>query len=93
MRNKESGVTLGGEQMNLFLFVIVILLIVFIYMRESQMQEERKDFQEERKDLMDRIMSKDYVEYKEQTTEPISYTPVTMTEEAEYWREIEENKV
>jgi hypothetical protein len=55
-------------------------------MRESQVAEERKD-------LMDRIMSKDYVEYKEQTTEPISYTPVTMTEEAEYWREIEENKV
>lgn len=72
--------------MNLFLFIIVMMLIVFIYYRESQMQEERKD-------LMDRIMSKDYVEYKEQTTEPISYTPVTMTEEAEYWREIEENKV
>ncbi len=48
---------------------------------------------EERKDLMDRIMSKDFVEYKETTSDPVKYSPVTVTEEDEYWREVEDNKV
>ncbi|WP_057766706.1 hypothetical protein [Cytobacillus praedii] len=72
--------------MEYLLFAIILLLIVFIYKREEQMKEERKD-------LMDRIMSKDFVEYKETTSDPVKYSPVTVTEEDEYWREVEDNKV
>lgn len=37
-------------------------------------------------------MAKDFVEYKEQTTEPKTYDPVIVTDEDEYYREIEEMK-
>jgi membrane protein implicated in regulation of membrane protease activity len=78
---------MGGETMELYLmFATVCALLVFLHQKEQQHKEERKD-------LLDRIMARDYVEYKEQTTEPVKYEPVTVTEEDEYWREIEERKL
>lgn len=65
--------------------IIIIGLLIFIYLREEQHKKVVND-------LMDRAMSKDFVEYKEQTQEPVIYEPVTLTDEQEYWNEIEENK-
>ncbi|TCJ93413.1 UNVERIFIED_ORG: hypothetical protein BDK47_13333 [Anoxybacillus amylolyticus] len=71
--------------MELYLmFATICALLVFLYQKEQQHKEERKD-------LLDRIMS--YTEYKEQTAEPVKFEPVTVTEEDEYWREIEERKL
>lgn len=70
--------------MSYMLFGIIVLLLYFAYKREEQFKEERKDY-------LDRIMSKDFVEYKQ--TESVQYEPVVLTEEEEYYREIEEQKV
>lgn len=67
------------------LLMTIAVLLVFLYKREEQQQQERKD-------LLDRIMSRSFVEYKEQTTAPIKYEPVSVSEQAEYWREIEEQR-
>jgi hypothetical protein len=76
-----------GETMELYLmFAIVCVLLVYIHQMERLNKEERKD-------LLDRIMAKNYVEYKEQTSEPVKYEPVVVTEEDEYWRELEERKI
>lgn len=56
-----------------------------MYKRDEQYKEERKDY-------LNRLMAKDFVEYKEQT-ENVQYEPVVLTEEEEYYREIEEQKV
>jgi hypothetical protein len=72
--------------MEFMLFATVVTLLYFFYKREEQ-------FAKERNDLLDRIMARTYVEYKEQTAEPVKYEPVTVTEEDEYWRELEEKKV
>lgn len=67
------------------LFGTIILFLVYIHNREQQ-------FTEERQDLLDRLMAKDITEYKELTSEPVNYEPVAVTEEKEYWMEIEEQK-
>lgn len=67
------------------LFAIIILLLILMYKREEQYKEERKDY-------LDRLMAKDFVEYKAET-ESVKYDPVVLTEEEEYYREIEEQKV
>lgn len=72
--------------MEYLLFAIIIGLLLFIYKREEQTKKERAD-------LLDRIMSKDFVEYKEQTEEPVQYEPVVLSEQDEYYREIEDRKV
>jgi hypothetical protein len=72
--------------MEFMLFATVVTLLYFFYKREEQ-------FAKERNDLLDRIMSRNFTEYKEHTAEPIKYEPVTVTEEDEYWRELEEKKV
>jgi hypothetical protein len=73
--------------MELYLmFAIVCVLLVYIHQMEKQNKEERKD-------LLDRIMARNYVEYKEQTAEPVKYEPVTVTEQDEYWMELQEKKL
>jgi hypothetical protein len=67
------------------LFCTIILLLHHISKHEEQNRLERKD-------LLDRIMARNYTEYKEQITEPIKYEPVTITEEDEYLREVEEQQ-
>lgn len=67
------------------LFCTIALLLHHISKREEQNRLERKD-------LLDRIMSRNFMEYKEHTSEPIKYEPVTVTEEDEYLREVEEQK-
>jgi hypothetical protein len=67
------------------LFFTVLAFLVFTFKREQ-------DWKEERQDLFNRIMSKDVAEYKEITSEPVSFEPVTVSEEKEYWMEIEEQK-
>jgi hypothetical protein len=67
------------------LFSTIVSLLYYLYKREEQNRFERKD-------LLDRIMSRDFTEYKEHTSEPIKYEPVTLTEEDEYLREVEEQK-
>lgn len=71
--------------MSYMLFAIIVLLLYLMYKREEQYKEERKDY-------LDRLMAKDFVEYKEQA-EHVQYEPVVLTEEEEYYREIEEQKV
>jgi hypothetical protein len=72
--------------MEFMLFATIVALLFFTYKREEQMKKERAD-------LLDRIMARTYVEYKEQTSEPVKYEPVVVTEEEEYWRELEEKKL
>jgi hypothetical protein len=72
--------------MEFMLFATIVSLLYFTYKREEQMKKERAD-------LLDRIMARNYVEYKEQTAEPVKYEPVVVTEEEEYWRELEEKKL
>lgn len=67
------------------LTIIIISLLYYLHVKERQHNEVVKE-------LMDRIMAKDFVEYKEQTTETKTYDPVVVTEEDEYYREIEEMK-
>jgi hypothetical protein len=87
MDTRVSNVLKEGETMELYLmFAIVCVLLVYIHQMERLNKEERKD-------LLDRIMAKNYVEYKEQTSEPVKYEPVVVTEEDEYWRELEEKKL
>ncbi|MFC0274099.1 hypothetical protein ACFFIX_22380 [Metabacillus herbersteinensis] len=68
------------------LFATIVVLLIHLHRREESNKQERQD-------LIDRLMSKDFVEYKEQTSEPVMYDPVEVSEAAEYWREIEESKV
>lgn len=68
------------------LCTIVAFLLVYLHTREERNRIERKD-------LLDRLMSRDFVEYKEMVQEPEKYEPVSLNEEQEYWREIEESKV
>jgi hypothetical protein len=75
-----------GETMEFMLFATIVALLYFTYKREEQMKKERAD-------LLDRIMARTYVEYKEQTAEPVKYEPVTVTEQDEYWMELQEKKV
>lgn len=70
----------------LTLLLTIGVLLVFLYVREQQNRDERKD-------LLDRIMSRTFVEYKEQTAAPVKYEPVSVSEQAEYWREIEEHRM
>jgi hypothetical protein len=87
MDTRVSNVLKEGETMELYLmFAIVCVLLVYIHQMDKLNKEERKD-------LLDRIMAKNYVEYKEQTSEPVKYEPVVVTEEDEYWRELEEKKL
>lgn len=67
------------------LFCTIVLLLHHMSKREEQNRLERKD-------LLDRIMSRNFTEYKEHTSEPVKYEPVTLTEEDEYFREVEEQK-
>lgn len=67
------------------LFATVTVFLIYTYKREQQ-------FKEERQDMLDRLMAKDIAEYKEMTSEPVKYEPVTVTDETEYWNEIEEQK-
>lgn len=67
------------------LTIIIIALLYYIYAKDKQHNELVND-------LMDRIMSKDFAEYKDQTTEPKTYDPVVVTEEDEYYRELAESR-
>jgi hypothetical protein len=71
---------------SIVLFLVIAALITYLFIREEKNRVERQD-------LMDRLMSKDFVEYKESVSEPVEFEPVSMTEEQEYWKEIEDQKV
>ncbi|WP_026562485.1 hypothetical protein [Bacillus sp. J37] len=68
------------------LFATIVVLLIQLHKREEANKQERQD-------LMDRLMSKDFAEYKEQTGEMLKFEPITVSEEDEYYREIEESKV
>lgn len=70
----------------LTLLLTIGVLLVFLYVREQQNRDERKD-------LLDRIMSRTFVEYKENTTAPVKYDPVSVSDAEEYRREIEEHRM
>ncbi|WP_394137445.1 hypothetical protein [Cytobacillus oceanisediminis] len=72
--------------LSILLFTVITALLVYLHFREEKNRIERKD-------LMDRLMSRDFVEYKEMVQEPEKFEPVSLDEEQEYWREIEESKV
>lgn len=71
---------------DLTIFCIIVALLAFIAFLLIQQQTERKD-------MLDRLMSRSFVEYKELTQAPVTYDPVDMNEQAEYWKEIERMKV
>lgn len=79
----------------IYLTALALILIAFISYVVLSMQHQRileEQWREERQDLLNRIMAKDIQEYKEVSSEPVEYEPVTVSEEDEYWMEIEEQK-
>lgn len=62
------------------------LLLTHLYKREQQVIEERKD-------LMDRLMAKDFTEYKEATQPLVTFEPVSKSDADEFWDEVEARKV
>ncbi|MEK3819678.1 hypothetical protein MKY20_11485 [Cytobacillus sp. FSL W8-0315] len=79
----------------IYLTALALILIAFITYVVLSMQHQRsleELWREERQDLLNRAMAKDIQEYKEMTAEPVKYEPVTVSEEKEYWMEVEENK-
>ncbi|MEF3312333.1 hypothetical protein PV433_25950 [Paenibacillus sp. GYB004] len=67
------------------LAIVVGLLLII-----SQMQKRHAA---ERSELMDRLMSRNFDEYKTLTATPVvSSEPVHVSEEEEYYREIEQMK-
>lgn len=72
--------------------IMAIIFVLYMIMRELAAYQERKQWAAERKDLYDRIMSKNIEEYKEYTQPIPVYEPVDNSEEAEYFRELEQMK-
>lgn len=70
------------------IFILFCVICTLLY----YMHKQTKQHQDERKDLLDRVMSKDFTQYKEYTVEPVKYDPVDVSEEEEYNREIEAMK-
>lgn len=58
------------------------LLLTHLYKREQQVIDERKD-------LLDRLMSRDFEEYKEATTPIQRFEPVNKSDADEFWDEME----
>lgn len=71
---------------SIILFLTITSLLIFIYQREKQHQQDRKD-------MLDRIMSRNFEEYKDLTQPLPKFEPVYTDEEEEYYRELEEQKV
>jgi type III secretory pathway component EscR len=79
----------------IYLTALALILIAFIMYVVLSMQHQRnleEQWREERQDLLNRVMAKDIQEYKEVSSKPVEYEPVTVSEEDEYWMEIEEQK-
>lgn len=72
--------------MELVLCLALIAFMVYSYTREKENREERQD-------LMNRVMAKDFTEYAVHTQPTPSYEPVNMTDELEYYNEIEDRKI
>ena len=72
--------------MEVLLFAVIIAQII-----ERAWMQHRAEQKEQ--DMLNRLMSKDLEEYKEMVNEPVKYEPVSVTDEQEYWMEIEEQKV
>lgn len=68
------------------LSTIIVCLFIVHYKTIDRMQQTIDT-------LTDKLMSKDFKEYKELTQEPNIYEPVAVTEQEEWAREIEDMKV
>lgn len=72
--------------------MVLIAFIAYVVLSMQHQRQLEAQWREERQDLLDRAMAKDMQEYKEMTAEPVKYEPVVVSEEDEYWMEIEEQK-
>lgn len=78
--------------MELYLFLTIVALLCFLVYERIARQVDQEREREERQDLLDRLMARNFVEYKEQTQEPVRYEPVSVSEEEEYWRELQSKR-
>jgi hypothetical protein len=71
----------------------IIVLAAVIALREYAHFEQTKQFHATIDKLSDKLIAKDFTEYKEMTTEPRVFDPVSNDDEDLYEREIEDNKM
>lgn len=70
-----------------------IALIIFLAAFMLYAYERERENKDERKDLMDRLMAKDYREYTESKEPSKTFEPVDYSEDKEYLMELEERKM
>lgn len=72
--------------------VAIIAMIIIFAIRElsHHLHDTRRD--NLISELTDKIKAKDFTEYVEQTKTIQTFEPVSMTDERQYWAEIEEMK-
>jgi hypothetical protein len=70
----------------------LLIIAAMVLFREWTHLQTDKNKDKLINDLAEKLMAKDFTEYKEQTQPPRTFDPVAQTDETQYWQEVEESK-
>lgn len=70
----------------------LLIIAAMVLFREWTHMQADKNKDKLINDLAEKLMARDFTEYKEQTQPQRTFEPVTQTDETQYWQEIEEAK-